>query len=144
MSTTKKVVWGVVAVLVVVGALARNSEESQSVATESAGAPQPTLDPKAAYKDSLDFDFSWSLGGFDNVMVGNFTFTNKGSRAVKDLEMSCALEAKSGTPIDAVQQVIYEVVPANGKKRVADFNMGIVNTQVSSANCRIRGFAFVE
>lgn len=137
---------GVVAIVVLANIPSGFRSGDTSSNSQSTSSPQPSpINPKKAYSDSVSLSIdSWKLGGFDNVMIADFTITNKGSRAVKDFGIGCSLSAKSGTNIDAVYKTIYEMVPAGGKKRLRETNMGIVKTQVNSAECGISQFDFAE
>jgi hypothetical protein len=116
------------------------STPTSSSFTSSAPAP----DPKASVRNALKVDFSWSKGGFESVMMVNFVFTNASSHPVKDIEVRCDHYAPSGTVIDHNTRTVYEVVPAHGKKRVRDFNMGFIHSQVSSSSCAIEDFELAD
>ncbi|HWL38701.1 MAG TPA: hypothetical protein VNO75_00560 [Gemmatimonadaceae bacterium] len=82
-------------------------------------------------------DYSWSKGGFENVMLATFIITNPTSRTIKDVEITCTHFAASGTKIDENTRTIYQIVPAKGKKRIPDFNMGLIHSQAKSSACTI-------
>jgi hypothetical protein len=67
--------------------------------SSSSSSPSPApRDPVDIAKDAVRLkDFTWSKGGFENIMIANFIVDNTGDRAVKDLEFTCVHSAKSGT-----------------------------------------------
>jgi len=103
--------------------------------TSPAPKPQPT--PKEIALSKTKLDFSWTKGGFDNVMEADFTITNNSQYAIKDIEITCVHYAKSGTRIDSNTRTIYDTVPANSKKSFNDFNMGLIHSQANSSSCTI-------
>ncbi len=90
--------------------------------------------PRLTY---LTLDFNWSKGGFDAVMIANFTIKSTLQFQVRDIEIACTTAGASGTNLSATTKTIYDVVPAKATKRFSDVNMGFINTQSASANCRI-------
>jgi len=99
--------------------------------------PRPQ-DGKVTAMANLELQkLSWHKAGFDNVMLLDVTFLNRGSHPVKDIELKCDHFSNSGTHIDSNSRVIYEIVSPGKSKTVRDFNMGLINTQVSSSECRI-------
>jgi hypothetical protein len=110
-----------------------------STATQS---PAPAGPTKAATINNVKLDFSWSKAGYDNIMKANFTFTNKNTYPVKDLEITCTHSAPSGTVIDKNVRTIYEIVPANGKRTFRDFDMGFIHSQVKASGCEITDLTF--
>lgn len=91
--------------------------------------------------NNLKLEYKWAKSGFGNIMEADFTISNDNPFAVKDLKILCTGSAKSGTKIDKNENVIYEVVPAKGKKSVYSFNMGFINSQVERVSCVIVNFA---
>jgi hypothetical protein len=88
-------------------------------------------------KDYLTLDFNWSRGGFDNVMVGNFTIKSTLQFDVHDIVIACETSGASGTKLSSASQVIYDVVPAKATKRFSNVNLGFINSQSVNANCRL-------
>jgi hypothetical protein len=82
-------------------------------------------------------DFSWAKEAFGNVMVANFSIKNSLPYPVKDVEVECTGSAPSGTVIDRNVRTIYQRIEAKSTKRIPNFNMGFINTQVSSTGCHI-------
>lgn len=82
-------------------------------------------------------DMQWEKGGFDNVMLVDFTIKNKSTVPFKDFTVTCNYKAASGTLIDQNTKTIYETVPAHSTKKMKNFNMGFINSQAQSASCTI-------
>jgi hypothetical protein len=108
-----------------------SSSNTPTSSTYSAPTEAPRIDPKDEVKNELSLDFKWSKGAFESAMIADFTITNNSDRSVKDLTITCTHYASSGTKIDSNTRPVYEVVPAHGKKRVRDFNMGFISLPFS-------------
>lgn len=93
--------------------------------------------PKAVALGQAKIDFSWSKGGFGNVMMADFSIHNPSDYTIKDIEVTCTHFANSGTEIDSNTRTIYEFVPARGKKSIKNFNMGLIHNQAEKTSCRI-------
>jgi len=59
----------------------------------------------------VKLDFSWSKGGFDNVMLADFVIKNPTLHRFKDIQITCMHYAPSGTLVDRNVRTIYEIVP---------------------------------
>jgi hypothetical protein len=129
-----------IVVLAVIGNLAGPNPSPSSSALS---APPPS-NAKEQVRAQLDLNFSWRKEGFDNVMTADFTITNRSTRPVKDVEITCIHHAPSGTEIDRNTRTIYEIIPAKGKKRIHNFNMGLIHSQVRSSACNIADFEFAD
>lgn len=82
--------------------------------------------------------FSWSKGGFGTVQLVDMTVTNKASFPIKDFTVICTHYGPSGSMITSSRpRVIYEIVPANGSRRVREINMGFIDALATSADCEI-------
>jgi RNA polymerase subunit RPABC4/transcription elongation factor Spt4 len=127
----------VIIILGVIGSLVSSNGTTGS----SSSSTVPAQSPKEQTLSQVKLDYSWSKGGFDNVMLASFTITNPTSRPIKDVEITCTHFAASGTQIDENTRTIYQIVPAKGKKRIRDFNMGLIHSQASSSSCRISDLA---
>lgn len=82
-------------------------------------------------------DFTWSLGGFDNIMLANFTIHNPTQFRFKEVEVKCVHFAPSGTVIDSNTRTIYQLFEAHSTKKLEQFDMGFINQQVKSSVCHI-------
>lgn len=88
----------------------------------------------------INLKYEWQKGGFDNVMIINFTVQNRNQFPIKDFTISCDHSAPSGTRIDSNRKTVYEVVPANGKLSKKEFNMGFIASQAARSSCSVTGF----
>jgi hypothetical protein len=88
--------------------------------------------------------FSWSKGGFDNVMIANFSIKNTLPWSIKDITIQCTHSAPSGTTIDQNTRTIFERVEPNKTKRITNFNMGFINSQASRSGCEIIGVVSIR
>lgn len=82
-------------------------------------------------------NFNWEKGGFDSVQLVRFTVKNSAPFAIKDFTLECNHQGPSGTDMDSNTRVVYELVPANGTRRVKEVNMGFINSQVTTSRCSI-------
>jgi hypothetical protein len=80
---------------------------------------------------------TWEKGGFDNVQLVHFTVKNNAPFAIKDFTLECNHQGPSGTDMDSNTRVVYELVPANGQKRVREVNMGLIAAQATTSRCEI-------
>jgi hypothetical protein len=86
-------------------------------------------------------NFSWSKGGFDTVMIANFSIRNTLPWSVKDVKIRCKHSAPSGTVIEENTQTIYEVVGAHQIKPLTNISMGFIHSQASRSGCEVIGVA---
>lgn len=121
--------------LLVFGILAAGSGDSGSSGPSSNNPSAPSA--KDMLLEQVKLDFHWSKGGFDNIMMADFTINNPTDHSFKDFEIRCDHFAKSGTHIDSNTRIIYEVVKAHSKKSIRNFNMGFMHSQASSSSCKI-------
>ena len=125
------------AVFCILAAGSMDNGSSRSTSTDNSATP--AVEPAESTKDILNknvkFNYSWSNDGM--IMTINYKIENPTEHAFKDFEITCNHFAPSGTKIDSNTRVIYEVVKAHGKKSKNGFNMGFINSQASSSNCKI-------
>jgi hypothetical protein len=69
----------------------------------------------------------------------SFDLANGSYLDLKDPEIACDMKGRSGTSIRTVSKVIYEVLPAEGKRSFSDVEMGEIPEQVAYFNCRVAG-----
>ena len=101
-------------------------------------------DPKVVVIPQVKLSFTWSKGGFDNVMEANFTVQNNSDVDIKDFEITCQHSAASGTIIDRNVRTIYDVVKAHSKRRFPNFNMGLIHSQAVRSSCAITDLMVVQ
>jgi hypothetical protein len=82
-------------------------------------------------------DFSWTKGGFGNVMEATFVVRNKAPIDIKDIQIRCVHSAASGTEIDSNTRTVYELVKANSTKHLRNVNMGFIHSQARSSACHV-------
>ncbi|MEA3036055.1 MAG: hypothetical protein QOH04_1820 [Sphingomonadales bacterium] len=93
-------------------------------------------DPKTALEVT---DLDWSKGGFGAIMMVDATIKNHAAFPIKDFQLRCVHQGASGTDMDENTRTVYDIVPANGTRRIRDMNMGFMNSQVTSSRCEITG-----
>lgn len=78
------------------------------------------------------------LGRLDSsygALQGSVTVKNPNAFEIKDPEFICVITAASGTEIRRFRTVIYERVPANGRKTVRNHKFGYWPDQGKSIGC---------
>jgi len=133
---------GVLGFLFLIGICSKDQRSGGSSPTAAdmdvSSAPVHTESPKEeALRQVEILKWSWSKGGFDNIMMATFRVRNGYSRPVKDLEFTCVHSAPSGTVIDRNVRTVYQVIGAGKTRRFTEINMGFINTQASSSSCTI-------
>jgi hypothetical protein len=83
-------------------------------------------------------DFHWTRSDFGLVMI-DLTIRNPSDVVLKDIVIGCIFRAPSGTVVDQRTTTIYEIVRARGAKSIKNFQIGIVHSQASKADRRVRG-----
>jgi hypothetical protein len=81
--------------------------------------------------------FSWKKGGFDTVMLANFTLASTLPFDVTDIVVSCSVSADSGTVLGRPQTTIYKRIAAGSKIRISELSLGFIHSQASSASCEV-------
>jgi hypothetical protein len=71
----------------------------------------------------------------------SFDLENGSYLDLKDPEVACDMKGQSGTAIKTVSKVIYEVLPAEGKRSFARVEMGGIPDQVAYFSCYVSGAA---
>ena len=92
---------------------------------------------KEPYKALKVARWNWNKDGFGSIMMIDLTIENKARFAIKDFEVQCIHSGPSGTEIDRNTRTVYDTVPANGSKKIRQFNMGFIANQASSSRCEI-------
>jgi len=80
---------------------------------------------------------SWSKGGFETVMLLNARIENGAPVAIHDVQITCTLSGKSGTPLNTLTKVVYDEIPAKKHLAIKDFAMGTLHAQAASASCAV-------
>lgn len=88
--------------------------------------------------ESVKLKTRWGKSGFGNVMMANFTITNGSSASlISDITITCSMTAKSGAGVGLTQNTIYDSVERGKTKTIKNINMGFIDSQASSAYCKI-------
>lgn len=75
--------------------------------------------------------------GFGNVLVIDVTIRNDSLSNLKDFQIVCESMGPSGTVTDQNARILYGVVEARKTRTFRKLNMGLVNQQSVSADCRV-------
>ena len=75
--------------------------------------------------------------GFGNVLVIDVTIRNDSLSNLKDFQIVCESMGPSGTVTDQNTRVLYGLVEARKTRTFRKLNMGLVNQQSVSADCRV-------
>lgn len=118
-----------------VGYLSTKQKEVET----AAGGPSP----KEQARKLVEFDFQWSRGGFDTILMLNAKIQNKSRSGIKDFTITCSGYGASGTRIDSNQKTFYEVVHKGETRTFKELNMGFLNSQVHEARCGLADFVLL-
>jgi len=111
-----------------------------SSASNETPSPTPVPSPSDTAVRNVELvKFSWSTGGFDNIMMATFAVRNNNDFAVKDITIKCTHSANSGTIIDSNERTIYERIEPRKIRTFRDFNMGFINSQAARSRCEVTG-----
>lgn len=88
-------------------------------------------------KDYLTLEMTWTKGGFDTVMLANFTIKSTLQFGVRDISGTASATATVALRSRTLDKTLFEVVPAKATKRFSGVNMGFVPDQMTRANCSI-------
>lgn len=98
---------------------------------------------KKLVSEQLKLDYEWRKIGFGSVLEADFTITNNSEYDIKDVDIQCEHYSKSDTKIDSNNEVIYEVFNSKTTKKINNFNMGFIHSQVNSSSCHIKSFVII-
>ena len=71
------------------------------------------------------------------MVLKNVRIKNARPTEIRDMTISCTVSGASGTRLQALKTVLYDVVPADKTKTFREINMGFVHSQAASASCEI-------
>lgn len=129
--------------LISIVSLANVGGGDRSNSAVPAGGPVSSVDPKDLLLRSVQLDYTCGKGGFDNVMIANFSIKNPTQYRFKDVQVKCTHFAPSGTAIDSNTRTIYQLVEAKSTKVIPDMNMGFIHSQASTSRCVITDLTVV-
>lgn len=75
--------------------------------------------------------------GFGTVLVIDITIRNRSLSNLKDFQIACSNKGASGTEINASTRTLYETVEARSTRTFRRVEMGFIDPQTKSTNCRI-------
>ena len=119
------------------GGLMGGSGSRSSSTSDASGGSSGFVDPKDILMREVKLKSSWSKGGFDNVIMADFTVQNPTQYRFKDVEIKCTHFAPSGTEIDSNTRTIYQVFEAHSTQEIRQMNMGLIHSQVGRSGCQI-------
>ncbi len=93
--------------------------------------------PDGPTDDTPKLEFTWTAGGFGNVMIADFAISNPKSSDIRDITITCVHSGASGTVLGSTTKTIYDVVPAKETRTFEHFNMGLIHSQARKARCSI-------
>jgi hypothetical protein len=117
--------------------------EQFATASHTAATPNdPTTDAIRAFKIK---QFSITKTGRGNtVAVGAFTFENRGSRDVKDVQLRCNHAGENGTIIASSSPTISEEFQAHSVRTIRNLNLGVVRPKIAQSDCEVIGLSLVS
>jgi hypothetical protein len=118
-------------------------ERARETAAAETATPRHTA-RQVALNETKIVKFSWHKGGFNSIMLADFTIRNNSDRDVKDLEIRCEHAGPSGTVIDHNEQTIYEIVKAHSTRTLREVNMGFIASQAAGSKCEILSLSLVN
>jgi hypothetical protein len=125
-----------------------SSSASTHLSTSNVAALSDTSSSTAYVKETLirdaKLDFAWSKGGFDNIMMADFTVHNSTQYRFKDVEIKCTHFAPSGTEVDSNTRTIFEVFEPRSTKKIRQMNMGLIHSQVARSGCKITDLVVLQ
>ena len=93
----------------------------------------PEVTPNDQVKTTIT---EFKTGGFDMVMIADFTITNNTKQPVKDIEIVCNGYSETKTKIDSNTRTVYKVINPGQTITINDFNMGFIQSAVQSERCK--------
>lgn len=119
------------------------AKESGAVAASD---PPPTLPAKPEIEAPRADESALSMTQLEfkghkdgGLLYVDFTVINNGSQQIKDIEIECVHNGKSGSRIDSNTRTIYDVVGPRSRKTFKRFSMGIIHSQATQTRCSISG-----
>jgi hypothetical protein len=77
-----------------------------------------------------------SLRSEYGFLQGSFVISNTNAFPIADATIHCDMHGPSGTIIHTFDFVVYELVPANGKKPINNYKFGFWPQESSQMDCR--------
>lgn len=128
---------GIISLVIVAGVIWSFFSQTSNKPPSISAAPSVS-DIKQQIKGQVRIEnLKWNTGASDIVMMLSATLVNQSDRDIKDLEITCEHFSNSGTKIDSNNRTVYEIIKAGKSKKIRDFNMGIIHSQVATTNCSV-------
>lgn len=124
-------------ILLAIGSTDTNRSSSGDSSTTTP--PTPPSREEIALQNVELVSFDWRKGGFENVMLADFTIKNGNDFPVKDITITCTHSGNSGTEIDRNTKTIYEIVKPRKKRTFHEVNMGFIHSQATQSRCKVVG-----
>ncbi|MEA2950686.1 MAG: hypothetical protein QOJ96_206 [Alphaproteobacteria bacterium] len=130
-------------VIMILGGSQVSPEPRQNAAASASTTPaaERPVSRAEALQNLTIGGFSWQKDGFGSVMMATFVIYNGNKFAVKDIAVTCARSANSGTKIDSNARTVYERIEAGSYQSVVKMNMGFIHSAASSSACNVTGFS---
>jgi hypothetical protein len=140
----KRTLWWVVGGLMILALLGRPHEQASTPPLTDTPSMNSSLVKETLLQNVHLVNFSWSTGGFENIMMANFLIRNNNDFAIKDITVKCVHAGKSGTTIDSNTRTIYDSINAKSSKTFRDFNMGFIHSQAATSQCSLSSVVRVK
>lgn len=142
---------GVMLILIAIGIVVSAFSGGSPTSSVPSNAPEPAaqrdLEQRAARDVAISAikleKFNWRKGGFDSVMFISGRLVNPTPHTVKDIEITCELNAKSGTQVSRNKKVLYETLGPQSTTPLRDLSMGFMHSQSDRAGCRVTDLVVV-
>ncbi len=96
------------------------------------------LPPKDELARNIQIEhITYTIGGFDNVLVVKAKLKNHGAIPLKDFLFACVTVSQSGTVLGTPKHTLYQSLAAGQSKTFSGVNIGFVNSQTARAGCDV-------
>jgi hypothetical protein len=139
----KRHLWSLAVTLIFLSLAAGSSEPNRSSSSDASVGSVPS--PPAQSREEIAgqnvelTSFDWKKGGFDSVMLADFTIRNRNDFPVKDITITCVSSGNSGTEIDRQRKTIFDVVKAKKRRTFHGVNMGFIRSEATRSRCEATG-----
>ncbi|MGE6790892.1 hypothetical protein ACQKFS_02565 [Pseudomonas guineae] len=120
--------------------VAKESSEVAATVHPPALPAESEPEPLSAAESALALtrlEFKGSKDG--GLLYVDFTVINNSPQKIKDIEIECIHNGKSGSRIDSNKRTIYDIVDPRSRKTFKRFSMGIIHSQATQTRCSING-----
>jgi hypothetical protein len=125
-------------VLVGLGALALLSKTPPPLPVKPVSTSATTPPDRSIHLNYFGVRTEWRKLAGGSVLEAEFAVVNVHKFPVKDIKLSCALYAPSGTAIGSKLITLYETfLPSTSPTLVKNMNLGFIDQQVSRVSCDV-------